>query len=299
MRPNTSRQLRGTVCAAAGGVCGGLSGICSQYLFAGWTVDSLWVACVRLVASGALLTALSLPVCRRELGGLVRQPGELLRLLCVGGGLLLCQSAYLQAIAWTNAATATVLQNISLVLIMLTSCAGKRRLPRRKEGLCLALAVLGTWLLATGGNPGQLVLVPRGLFWGLAAAGAVAVYMVVSGDLLARWSRQVVIGPGMLIGGLTLTLLSGRWTAAPALPLQGWAALAGLVLGTVLSFSLMMRGIADVGPVRTSMLAATEPVTAAVLAAVWLGTRFSPADLAGFACIITTILLLAKPAAED
>ena len=292
-RHHISKTGRGALCAVLGGAFGGLSGICSQALFAHWTVDPLWAACIRLLGSGAVLTLLSRPRHRRDLLALVRRRGELLRLLCFGAGLMLCQSAYLKAISWTNAATATVLQNLSLVLVMVASCAMARRLPRGRETVSLMLAVLGAWLLATGGRPGQLVLVPQGLAWGLASAAAVALYMMLSQDLLARWDRQTVIGPGMLLGGAVLFLLSRP--RSPSLPPAGWAALGGVVLGTVLSFSLVIQGIAEAGPVRASMLAASEPVTAAVLAVLLMGDRFSGADLAGFACIITTILLLARP----
>ena len=48
------------------------------------------------------------------------------------------------------------------------------------------------------------------------------------------------------------------------------------------------------GPVKASMLAATEPLSATVFSALWLGTAFSWTDLIGFACIISTIFLLAK-----
>lgn len=55
-----------------------------------------------------------------------------------------------------------------------------------------------------------------------------------------------------------------------------------------------MQSIADVGPVKSSMLAATEPVSATVCSALWLHTEFSFADLVGFALILTTIFLLAR-----
>ena len=67
-----------------------------------------------------------------------------------------------------------------------------------------------------------------------------------------------------------------------------------VVLGTVVSFTLFMRGLQDVGAVKSSMLASTEPVSATVFSALWLGTTFSAPDLIGFACIIATIFLLAK-----
>ena len=57
---------------------------------------------------------------------------------------------------------------------------------------------------------------------------------------------------------------------------------------------LIMPGIVDVGPAKASMLASTEPVSATVFSALWLGTSFSATDLIGFAAITATVFLLAK-----
>ena len=43
-----------------------------------------------------------------------------------------------------------------------------------------------------------------------------------------------------------------------------------------------------------NMLAATEPLSATVFTVLWLGTKFSAADLIGFVLITATIFLLAK-----
>ena len=59
-------------------------------------------------------------------------------------------------------------------------------------------------------------------------------------------------------------------------------------------FSLFAQGIHDAGPVRSSILSVTEPVSAALLAFFWLGTQFTIADLVGFAAILATVFLLAK-----
>ena len=100
---------------------------------------------------------------------------------------------------------------------------------------------------------------------------------------------------GMLTGGIAVNLAARSWTMEVRLPLQGWLAAACIVvLGTIVAFSLIMQGIQDVGPVKASMLAATEPLSATVFSALWLGTAFSWTDLIGFACIISTIFLLAK-----
>ena len=296
MNASKNRTLRGVLCTTIGGVCWGISGTCGQYLFANYEVSSLWLTCVRLLAGGLILTLLALPRHRHDILALLRDRRDTLQLVLYGiCGLLLCQYSYMTAISWSNAATITVLQNLSLVLIMLYTCLRDRRRPQRRELLALILALVGIYLLATGGKPSQMMLSPQGLFWGLAAALAVAIYSLLPRSLLARWDRGVVTGLGMLIGGMVINAATRSWTISVSLPIQGWLAVGGVVLlGTALAFPLIMQGIADIGPVRSSMLATTEPVSATILSVLWLGTSFTVTDIIGFAAIISIIFLLAK-----
>lgn len=279
-----------------GGVCWGFSGTCGQYLFTRYGVSSLWLTCLRLLSGGVIILVLAAVRHRRELLRIWRSPADAAMLVGYGVfGLMMCQYAYMTSISYSNAGTTTVLQTLSLVIIMLLTCLRLRRRPNRVETVALVLALLGTFLLATGGDPAHMVLSPQGLFWGLATAVAVTVYTLLPRRLLARWNREAINGWGMLIGGAILNLGARSWTLHTDLPLQGWLAVAAIVLfGTVLSFTLFMQGIQDVGPVKSSMLAATEPVSATVFSAVWLGTAFSAVDLMGFAAIIATIFLLAR-----
>ena len=251
---------------------------------------------MRLLAGGILLTVPALLRHRDSVLGILRDPKDLLRLICYGiCGLLLCQYAYMTAISWSNAATTTVLQNLGLLIVMGYTCLRGRRLPSRREGLALVLALAGVYLLATGGDPRHMALSPKGLFWGLAAAVAVVGYVMLPRGLMTRWGRAPITAMGMLIGGIAVNLAARSWTLYVPIPGRAWLAIGAIVvLGTVVSFTLFMRGLQDVGAVKSSMLASTEPVSATVFSAVWLGTTFSAPDLIGFACIIATIFLLAK-----
>ena len=279
-----------------GGVCWGFSGTCGQYLFSRFDVSTLWLTCLRLLAGGIIMLVLAAVRHRRELRNIWRCPGDAAMLVAYGlFGLMMCQYAYMTSISYSNAGTTTVLQTLSLVIIMLLTCLRLRRRPNRVETIALLLALFGTFLLATGGDPAHMVLSPQGLFWGLATAVAATVYTQLPRRLLSRWNREVVNGWAMLIGGVVLNLGARSWTFHVDLPFRGWLAVVSIVVfGTVLSFTLFMQGIRDVGPVKSSMLASTEPVSATVFSAVWLGTAFSAVDLMGFAAIIATIFLLAK-----
>ena len=291
-----SRVLRGSLYAALGGVFWGFSGTCGQYLFSTFDVSSLWVTCLRLPVAGLLMLLMALLRHKSDLVEIWKYPKDVFVLAMYGiFGLMLCQLSYLTGISYSNAATTTVLQTLSLVIIMLITCMQTRRLPRKVEVFSLVLALFGTFMLATGGNPGQMLLSPQGLFWGLATACAVAAYTLIPRGLLTRWSREAISGMGMIFGGIVLNVYAKSWTFDVSLPISGWLAFGGIVIfGTVVSFSLFMQGIRDAGPVRASMLGVTEPLSAAVFSAVWLGTSFSGAELIVFAAILATIFLLAK-----
>lgn len=291
------RALRGVLCATVGGVCWGVSGACGQYLFGTFGVAPLWLVCVRTLGGGVVLTLLALPRYAGELAALVRQPKELGKLAVFGVfGLVLSQYAYLIAIGHSNAGTTTVLQNLSMVLIMLITCVQTRALPNRVQLTALLLALAGAFLLATGGNPGNMALSAQGLIWGLLTALAATAYTLLPRLLDLRWGKLMLTGVGMLIGGVAFNLLARSWTFSVHLPWQGWLAVAGAVsLGSAAAFPLFMQSVSDIGPVKSSMLAVTEPVSATACSALWLGTAFSPADLAGFVLILATVFLLARP----
>jgi drug/metabolite transporter (DMT)-like permease len=298
LKERESHILRGTLCTTIGGIFWGFSGACGQYLFANYELSPLWLTCIRLLIAGTVLTGLAAVRQRKKLLAVVRSPRETGRITLYGVfGLMMCQFSYLTSIRHSNAGTTTVLQNLNMVLIMLLTCLRLRRRPDRREMLALILALAGTYILATGGDPRHMVLTGAGLFWGLMTAVAAATYTLLPRKLLPKWGWEIVTGLGMLTGGIVLSLAARIWRVSVQLPAAGWVAVMGVtVLGSIVAFPLFMQGIEDVGPVRSSMLAATEPVSATLISAVWLGTQFPLSSLIGFACILVTIFLLAKNA---
>ena len=296
MQEDRSRVLRGCICAGLGGVIWGFSGTSGQYLFSHWPISSLWLTCMRMMGAGLIFLVMALLKNRREVMELLRSPKDLALTALYGvGGLLLCQYSYMTGISHSNAATTTVLQTLTIVMVMVIACCHDRKLPRWNEVLSVALALLGVFLLATGGKPGQMVLSPKGLFWGLMTAVAMTIYTLLGRPLAKRWSRDTVMAVAMTMGGIVVNLGARSWQFDVVLPAKGWLLVAFIVVfGTVVTFALFLQGIRDAGPVRASILSVTEPVSAAILAFFWLGTAFTAADLLGFAAILATVFLLAK-----
>lgn len=291
-----NKNTRGILCTLLGGTLWGFSGACSDYLFTNYAMDSSWLTVVRMLGAGIALTALNLTGRRKQSFAIWKNKSDALQLVIFALlGLAFSQYAYLTSIEHSNAGTATVLQYLGPVLIMVLVCVKNRRLPDKKEGIAIFLAVGGTYLLATHGNPGTMVLSRLGLIWGLLSAISLALYTLLPAKIIPRWGSMIVTGWAMLLGGAAMAVVSQVWTIRIALDIYGWLAVGGVVIaGTLLAYTMYLQGVADIGAVRASMLASVEPVSATVISALWLGTQFQWIDIVGFAAIMATVFLLAK-----
>lgn len=290
------RRKRGVVLALVGGTGWGFSGACSQYLF-GHGVDPLWASAVAMTVAGAALVAYLLVARRDALRALWSCPRSAVRLVLFAlAGLTLCRATYLLAIQYSNAGTATVLQYIGPVLIVVASCFATRRLPSAREFVAVLCVVVGTFLLATHGDPSTMALSPEGIFWGLAAAVSVALYSLLPGTLMRRYGSLVVVGSGLLLGGIVLYLVTGAWNRAPQLDAGGLLAMFGGLtgIGTLLGFTAYLTAINDIGAAKASLIASVETVSATAFAALWLHTPFAFVDFVRFALIMATVFLLAR-----
>lgn len=291
-----TKTARGVFFTLAGGTMWGFSGTCGQYLFTYKNLDSAWVTVTRMIFAGLLLLALASVKQHNEMKQILRDKKDRRRLFVFSiFGLMFCQYSYMTAIAYSNAGTATVLQYLGPVLIMIVSCFLARKLPSGREVFAIILAVAGTFLLATHGKFHSLVISNLGLCWGLLSAVALMSYTMLPERIIGRWGSTVVTGYGMLIGGVFLFFATRYWTIHVTFDAGTILGLAAIILiGTALSFTLYLQGVSDIGSVKASMLACIEPVSATMISALWLGTDFTMMDFAGLASIITTVLLLTQ-----
>lgn len=291
------RIRRGVIATLVGGTLWGLNGTASKWLMDTYAIDPLWLVCLReLTACWLFLGAAALTSRGREqLVGVWRRPRDLLAILGVSlGAILFSQVAYLEAIDWTNSATATVMQSLGMALVLVYVCAKMRRAPRKREVVGVALALVGTFLVATGGNPAQLSLPGEGLFWGGACALAAAFLAILPAGPMAKWGNFTVNGLAFLASGIILTVAYQPWNHMPVLDAAGIAMLvACVVLGTFGAYALYLQGVKDAGSMRASLLGTIEPVTATLATVVWLGTAFTGADILGFAMILAMVFLTA------
>ena len=313
-----SKYAIGILCALAGAILWGFSGCCAQLLTQQYGLSSFFLVMLRMPISTAVFAIIILIGQRSKLRALLHDRSSVIGCAIFGcTGLFTCQLTYIVAIEVTNAGTGTMLEQFSIVIIMIVACILARKLPNRFEVAGLICAFAAVILIATKGDFTTLRIGAAGLAWGLAAAVATTVYVMYPKRLFDKWGSFIVIGAGTAFGAaLCAVLLAGSfaWCALdpagtpqlqamlsfPELDAFGWfAAFVVTVVGTFLAFVLYLRGVHVVGQIRGSQLGAAEPASAAVISAVWLGTAFNWADWLGLALMIATVFLMSWAGKAD
>jgi drug/metabolite transporter (DMT)-like permease len=284
----------GFALAILAGTLFGVGGTFAQFLFQRRGIDVGWLVTMRLLSAGMALLLISFALRGRKVLTIWRQ--DALPLILFGLiGMMPVQYTYMAAIGASNTATATVLQFTSPAMVALWLAATGQRRPGPRDIAAVALAMLGTFLLAAHGRLGALSISFAALFWGLASAVAAAFNSLQPSSLLKRHGAAVVAGWGMLIGGMALAVLHPPWKVMGLWDAQTYGFFGFvLIFGTLLAFYLFNTALHMIGAQKTILLTCAEPLSAAVLSVWWLNVPFGVMDWLGTICILVTIVLLAR-----
>ncbi|MFS9056327.1 DMT family transporter [Streptococcus infantis] len=288
-----SKAFKGTLFTVIAGIAWGLSGTSGQYLMA-HGISALVLTNIRLIVAGLLLVLLSYIKSKEQFLAFLRDKSSLFSLLLFSlFGLFLNQLAYLSAIQETNAGTATVLQYVCPVGILAFTCIKDKVAPTIAEIISMILAIGGTFLIATHGQLDQLSMTPAGLFWGLFSALTYALYIILPIKLIQKWGSILVIGVGMAISGFVAVPFTGIIGARIPMSFDIFLAFAGIILiGTVFAYTAFLKGVSMVGPVKSSLLASIEPISAVFFAFMIMGDIFYPIDFLGMAMILLAVTII-------
>lgn len=250
-----SQNTKGICFAVIGGTCWGLSGVMGKYLFDERQLTAVWLVTVRLLAAGILMLALAWTRKRNGIFDVWKRKDSAVSqfIFCIFG-MAACQMSYFLAVQYSNPGTATVLQYLGPVLIMIFCLVRDRRLPRVLELAVLASVIIGVFLLATHGQPGNLAVTEQALFWGLMSAVTCAVYNIQPEKLLKEFGTLETVGWGMLAGGVLAAPVMRIWEVPGTWDSVTFLMMAGvIIIGTVVAFGCYLHGVALLGPVRGSL----------------------------------------------
>jgi drug/metabolite transporter (DMT)-like permease len=92
----------------------------------------------------------------------------------------------------------------------------------------------------------------------------------------------ILVAVALVQGGLGVRFTPLAWGAIGTMA----------VVSTVLAFIAFLRGLAEIGPVRTAIMSTIEPFWTALLGALVLRQALGPRTFAGGVCIAAAVVLL-------
>ena len=178
-------------------------GLAAQDFFQKSTHDSMDLTVFRMFCASGIMLLVTIAKGQlkdswRKLG---QQPSLWWGLIFYGVvGLMLMHYTYFASIAAGNAAAATVIQYTCPAMVILWVSFQKRRLPLAGELAAVVLAIIGVFLLVTGGDVSRLSVPADCVYLGLASAVFFAICCVF---------------PKRFIGVYWIIPSSSRWACSP------------------------------------------------------------------------------------
>jgi drug/metabolite transporter (DMT)-like permease len=288
--------MKGIILVITGAMLWGISGTVAQYLFQEKGFSPEWLVVIRLLLSGIILLLYVFLKGECSIWRVWRTKHDVFNLISFSIlGMLGVQYTYFAAIKYGNAATATILQYSSPIIITCYSAIRSKKIPDLQEIIAIGLAMLGTFFIITKGNIHNISISKLALFWGITSAFAAAFYTVQPRSLLMKWGSVLVVGWGMLLGGIAFSFIqqpwncTGEWTSASIL-----AIIFVVLFGTLIAFTCFLESLKYIKPTESSVLSSAEPLSAALLSVLWLHEEFGASQWLGTACIIVTIIILSR-----
>lgn len=282
-----SSDTVGTILAIAGATAYGVTVVIGRRLAA----DG--VAPATALGSRFAIAAIVLAVLLRARRlAVAPERAELVRLVLLGAIGYTTESTffYLSLQRGTAAASALLVYAYPAVVCAIELARGRER-PTRSTLVALALAIVGTTIVAATGS--RVSISPTGVIFALSAAVVYAVYLVI-GRELGRRTDAMRAATWLAAGAAASSFARGPITGELSNPVDHLPALLCYGAFTAAAFALTFAALRRIGAARTAVVMTLEAVTAVVLGALFLDERIDPSQIAGGAAILVAAAVIGR-----
>ncbi len=244
------------------------------------TLSSLLLAC-GFAALGGRLFRVSLS----DLGYFVLLGGVIMALV---------QVTYFYSISKIQVVAAILLQYMSPILVAVFSVLFWRERLTPAKIIALILALGGCYLVVGAYNLQLLKMNELGVLGGLASALTFAAYALLGERAMHKYPPWTVVFYAMFFAAITFHVIHPPFKYLHAdYSISQWAWIMYIVVvGTILPFSLYFIGINYIRSTRAMITATLEPISAGVMAYVFLGERLDFPQIVGAGLVLAAIALL-------
>lgn len=299
MQENTKKIKKtlnkGFLLALIASITWGISGAVQQIVAKDMNIPAMWFVGVRTIAAGVILLAIALVVLpKSEFFSIFKSWKETLTLFAFSiFGLFLNMYTFFYAIQQGNASTATILQYLAPLFIMLGSIIFMHKKVMRVDVISFALALIGVVLLITRGDFSKLAIPFSSVLWGIGSGVTAALYVVIPQRLIAKHNGLLVTGWGMLFAGIFSNFFHPVWVNVPHLSKTGLMGVIGVILlSNVIAFLLMVFSTKYTTAATISITDAVQPFTTLVLSVMFLSLSVNFWEILGAAIVIVAIYVL-------
>ena len=260
--------FKGTIYSLLSGLIWGICGILGEFFFTHYPVSSGWITSMRLSLAGGFVLILAGFKFRSQLFDLWRNRKNYLPFLAYAIlGIFSVQYFFYLCVEYSNATTATILQFISPVFILIY-----KKKASKKAIFYVLTAMLGVFLMATKGDLSKLSITPLALLTGLLSALGVMFNVILPQRFAKKYGFVPTVGWGMIIAGLFSNFLYPVYKISFQVDtISICICLTIAFLGTAFAFFLSMKAVSLVSPLVVSVVSASEPLSSAILSVLFLG----------------------------
>ncbi len=265
--------FKGTIYSLLSGLIWGICGILGEYFFSHYQVSSGWITSMRLLVAGSFVIVLSSIKLRSQLFEIWKNRNNYLPFLAYAIlGIFSVQFFFYLCVEYSNATTATILQFISPVFILIYNRIIYKKKASKKAIFYVLTAMLGVFLMATKGDFSKLSITPLALLTGLLSALGVMFNVILPQRFAKKYGFVPTVGWGMIIAGLFSNFLYPVYKISFQVDaISICICLTIAFLGTAFAFFLSMKAVSLVSPLVVSVVSASEPLSSAILSVLFLG----------------------------
>ena len=265
--------FKGTIYSLLSGLIWGICGILGEYFFSHYQVSSGWITSMRLLVAGSFVIILSSLKLRSTLFDIWKNRNNYLPFLAYAIlGIFSVQFFFYLCVEYSNATTATILQFISPVFILIYNRIIYKKKASKKAIFYVLTAMLGVFLMATKGDLSKLSITPLALLTGLLSALGVMFNVILPQRFAKKYGFVPTVGWGMIIAGLFSNFLYPVYKISFQVDaISICICLTIAFLGTAFAFFLSMKAVSLVSPLVVSVVSASEPLSSAILSVLFLG----------------------------
>ncbi|EGV02972.1 EamA-like transporter family protein [Streptococcus infantis SK970] len=286
--------FKGTIYSLLSGLIWGICGILGEYFFTHYQVSSGWITSMRLLIAGSSVLILAFYKLKFHLFDIWRDKKNYLSFLAYAIlGIFSVQFFFYLCVEYSNATTATILQFISPVFILIYNRIIYKKKASKKAIFYVLTAMFGVFLMATKGDLSKLSITPIALLTGLLSALGVMFNVILPQPFARKYGFVPTVGWGMIVAGIFSNFLYPVYQISFQLD---WISIAICLtiafLGTAFAFFLSMKAVSMVSPLVVSVVSASEPLSSAILSILFLGLVLDGYLLLAMILIIIPMIFL-------